>query len=1051
MKKLRYLTAIVLLACVCCVQAENDANIIEVVTDAPTDIFQITDKVTYKNPPKFGYNFNQGYKPDGSRWMNMYSPRIAMEPHRVAIEIFLNDVSLSTETKLSNGRIKMSGRGIKKLPAGYLLNGGTVVQFRREGNCYKQIHTSRIKDARIKTDRDGNYLEAEEEFIIRETPGPVPQYDDVLLLRTTYDKVPGLWDAFSGNANSDVWNGTKVLDYIGPEVMVKPYNRGAGVSRSWLKKITNDNSPYEGSTSCLMVRFSGIRLKSYQTKETLPFKQVDSSRAKKAYVNLATSFSPMGESLSGVKEITVRFWARQEHIQNDEVLMDLFNNTKKRKLLHVTDQWKLYNFTFNVEDIGTTGRASGLMFASIDAGRFYIDGLEILPKGRDADLSDIEDDLLSLDDDDFGSDLLLGGLDGRGAKTEKKKEIVMSSGDRAKNLKKRIGAMLGWTMELTREDGTVQFDYDSSTFCPEAGSTGSMKLLTTQIRSDGFEGVTFGGTGMGIDSSDAPPVGTTMKVEFWAKQEGLTDGEMIMKISPFIEKELKIGNDWKKYEFEFEITKASRLQSTFFVGWKGKGSLWMDNWLVYRKDLPPFGLLPKHVKLMKELNPGIMRIWGGLSSLNKLDGMMRINRRGASLQKYLQMAEAAGSDAVWIISKFFVPDDEIEAFMEFLGAPADVGYGKIRAEQGHPKPWTDVFKKIYIESGNESCFYFNEVQYAALSNRTFKRVKQSQYFNADQFKFVVNHIGVCQNVFPKWIPQLLKDCTDADYIDNCIYVGGADGVSTGPENLENAECKEDFYQHVLLNSEIAHAEKFEWLQAQIDEHLQKNPERKPLAIACYEGGPGASLGVTDKDAQKFAALVGNSMLIAVPTLDAFMRTLEFNGGYANQFHYGGGAMWCTHNNAREMIPRPSTLALTLRNEHCTGDLLHVKRESGKTINILPHPFTRVSNSGGIGHGKTKQRDNVPLVKCYAFGDNNTYSILLYNMSATEARNVQLKLPSKVHPQAEIRYLQSDDPLDGNTDEYNVKIQKKKIIDFSSDYTFALPPGAIYQINASRKK
>ena len=47
-----------------------------------------------------------------------------------------------------------------------------------------------------------------------------------------------------------------------------------------------------------------------------------------------------------------------------------------------------------------------------------------------------------------------------------------------------------------------------------------------------------------------------------------------------------------------------------------------------------------------------------------------------------------------------VPIDwsEMAQFMEYLGAPADVGYGRRRAELGHPQPWTEVFDHIHVES-----------------------------------------------------------------------------------------------------------------------------------------------------------------------------------------------------------------------------------------------------------------------------------------------------------------------------------------------------------------
>ncbi len=66
-----------------------------------------------------------------------------------------------------------------------------------------------------------------------------------------------------------------------------------------------------------------------------------------------------------------------------------------------------------------------------------------------------------------------------------------------------------------------------------------------------------------------------------------------------------------------------------------------------------------------------------------------------------ELCEYIGCDP-WYSLPGTLSYQEMKDYMEYLGAPADVGYGKLRAELGHPVPWTQVFKHIYVEFGNEA-------------------------------------------------------------------------------------------------------------------------------------------------------------------------------------------------------------------------------------------------------------------------------------------------------------------------------------------------------------
>ena len=86
---------------------------------------------------------------------------------------------------------------------------------------------------------------------------------------------------------------------------------------------------------------------------------------------------------------------------------------------------------------------------------------------------------------------------------------------------------------------------------------------------------------------------------------------------------------------------------------------------------------------------------------SKVGPYERHSRHPYSLHEMYVLCEHLGCDP-WYTLPGTLSQDEMKRFMEYLGAPSDVGYGKRRAELGHPKPWTEVFRTVHVELGNEA-------------------------------------------------------------------------------------------------------------------------------------------------------------------------------------------------------------------------------------------------------------------------------------------------------------------------------------------------------------
>ncbi len=225
------------------------------------------------------------------------------------------------------------------------------------------------------------------------------------------------------------------------------------------------------------------------------------------------------------------------------------------------------------------------------------------------------------------------------------------------------------------------------------------------------------------------------------------------------------------------------------------GTLWIDNLLVWQTDVPKFGVMPWVQESLKNMRPGMTRIWKGLATAS-VDAWIKdkfqaprtanFNSIGSynafSLGESLTLCAQSGSNP-WLILNPYWSGDELEGLMEYLYAPATIGYGKIRAEQGHPTPWADDFPTIYIECANEpwnsmfapKAWSGNPEVYARIADYQFRTMKASSYFNHAQMKFVLG--GRQDTRRGGWSQTTASFSQEADYQDFASYFGGWDGMT----------------------------------------------------------------------------------------------------------------------------------------------------------------------------------------------------------------------------------------------------------------------------------
>jgi len=128
--------------------------------------------------------------------------------------------------------------------------------------------------------------------------------------------------------------------------------------------------------------------------------------------------------------------------------------------------------------------------------------------------------------------------------------------------------------------------------------------------------------------------------------------------------------------------------------------------------------------------------------------------------------------------------------------------------------------------------------------------------------------------------------------------------------------------------------------------------------------------------------------------------------------------------------RPTWLGLELGNKAIQGDMLTTV-QGGANPSWVQTPINDVETEIEVNY-----------IQSFAFREDDSYSVILFNLSLDQAQQVRLALPAPPESQA-IRYeLTSASIHDDNEDAENVSIQTTQLTDFAVQYELTLPPHSV---------
>ena len=554
------------------------------------------------------------------------------------------------------------------------------------------------------------------------------------------------------------------------------------------------------------------------------------------------------------------------------------------------------------------------------------------------------------------------------------------------------------------------------------------------------------------DKNSAPGV---WHLKLWAKGSGvlrfaLGDWNHRVGSGGLQETTVPLTPDWKEHKFTFSVDKYPE-------GWNGMftivfqltgGACKLDDLsLVKEGDKNPTAFCDEVVETLKCLNPGTLRFlnMGGGSVDNMLTprearcasswsrmvappignswpGHPKFQGNAIELMPYsipefLALCEEIKANP-WVCLPGAMYFEEMTDFMEYLGGPVTSRYGKMRADLGHPKPWTDVFPEIHIEIGNEAWNYYCSGN-PAYWNELFDLGKKSPHYRPS-IRF---HAG-----------------GQATWVGRNAGIAGianADAVNVAPyimHEMSKAEAalpEEEFWSFVFG---------YPWYHdhsGYMMQNYQEVTQKRGKALSVYE----VNHHITGGDAptpprNRVVTGIGGGLNVANHML--MMLELEKikvqNLFTLNQFAFFNDVrLWgiVTKLGSDEKNFRPTFLASRMLNSVLRGDLVTITKSGSDPKWICKAEYD-----------KGQSPFEVPYVQAYSTHDGEFRSAILFNFHRTAALPVILQFPGKVKKGSVLVSRMEADKIDASNEpehDPQVFVKERNPTDFAPGVTLSLKP------------
>ncbi|MBI5725531.1 MAG: sigma-70 family RNA polymerase sigma factor [Planctomycetes bacterium] len=613
------------------------------------------------------------------------------------------------------------------------------------------------------------------------------------------------------------------------------------------------------------------------------------------------------------------------------------------------------------------------------------------------------------------------------------------------------------------------------------GSTGraACRLIAPDARNKAF--IRFAAFAPHLGQSNG-----TWKVSFWAKTAAGTPEMEVLAIKGAITEtvaatqKIALEKDWKKFELSFDVAgvpdpaawkdpKKSINNMLSFVWQAGGGEALLDEISAQMADEKnPTAFRDDLLATLKRLNvgsvrnlqqggnpieniftPGLYSHYGSSMLMTNPGPYGFVDRIPFSAPEMYALCEQVGSDP-WYCIPGTLHTEELLKFMEFIGAPADTGAGKLRAQLGHTKPWTESFRYLHVEFGNEAWndsppYHSNGFNGMDYWKDLIDAAKKSPYYRPN----VIFHPAGQAN-FPANNKEIMSHVPNGDRFAIAPYM--ANNNHFPKENAAFLDTPEKFYRWLLAWPIFRSRDPKNGLMYL--NHQYAKEANMELSIYEYNYALEVRKGTTglEEPQKRMFTTIGGG----VGLINTMLLMLKEHGiRVQNAFPLASGAdngicdFILSMRKGHERY-RPSFLGLAMVNQAIGGDLM----ETVHTGLDSKWDGEGVFYTEWQKEPKVTKYENIPCLMSYAFRNKNKRGLVLTNLDLTRPLPVQIRFPGDVKDGKAISLLLTADKITASNEwevgEPQVTVKEETITDFASGRKIVVPPFSMMSLTWENK-
>ncbi len=511
---------------------------------------------------------------------------------------------------------------------------------------------------------------------------------------------------------------------------------------------------------------------------------------------------------------------------------------------------------------------------------------------------------------------------------------------------------------------------------------------------------------------------------------------------------VQLTNLWQTYTLTFSAAEDGTALGGValqFAAWAGNVAL-LDDVSLRQTDGNPANVTPLRDAVFNTLTnfaPSILRVPGNWSRLgDSLDNELappfgrqrnyysefstQQNTIPMSLHEFLQVCEALGAEP-WYTFPVTFSAHETAGLMEYLGGPTNTAYGRVRANLGHPAPWTNVFAKIHLEFGNENwnpgyrggCLS-DSLSLGTRAGELFAVIKSSPYYDSAKFDCVLGE----QWVFPARVLATHNACTNHDTLTVAGYMANT---------LNSFATTEQLFGSVFAEPEWW-SKNGGFIQQNYSNLLNSS---RPVPLSIYEvniNAPEGAISGSQPALDAYCPSLGAGLAVADHMLMMLRETRTRDQGL---FSLGGYEARNASNNwarvwgiVRDMgvtdRKRPQYLACQLANRALAGNML-------ATVHTGEDPTWSVVGVNGV------TCTNAHYVQSYAFANGGTNALVVFNLHRSSALGVNFSGARTPSGNVVMQRLTSAQLTDNNETSQVIATTAQTLTNLNPSATLSLPP------------